>query len=241
MANSNWALWDVYTQSAPLTAEAVSYRQRLFDTAEQGDWPAVFAALDLRSREKPWASTVNLVRPDDTSWHSLMHLAVLARASTQVVEDLTSMGHFRSTRCARGKRPIDLARELGHDELVACLEPALVQTLTEATLGELQGHFHTLVREIALTSNHQHAFRLPALEILLEREDLTLTFLVPMMTISCQLQHVAFPCPQPLDAGYVHREWLLLARLYDRMGEGYDSYYVVSPRGTHLVQRGESD
>lgn len=236
MANSNWALWDVYTQSAPLTAEAVSYRQRLFDAAEQGDWPTVLARLDLQSREKPWVSTVNLVRPDDTSWHSLMHLAVLARASAQVVEDLSSRGHFRSTRCARGKRPIDLAIELGHEELIACLEPVFVQSLPEATLAQLQNHFHNLVRE---TSSHAYAFRLPALEILLECEDLTLTFLVPMMTISCQLQQVAFPCPQPLDAGYVHREWLLLARLYDRMGEGCDSYYVVSSQGSHLVQRGE--
>lgn len=237
MAKSKWALWDVYLSSAPLHEETIAYRQRLFEAADRGDWPAVLASLDLESEKRPWASTVNLVRPDDISCHSLLHLAVLADAQAQVILELLSRGHFLSTRCAQDKRPIDLARELGRERLLSCLEPVLGQSPPAATLSELQSRFHRLVLETALTGQHKTAVRLPGLEILLEREDRTVTFLVPMMTISCQLQQVCFPCPQPLDASHVHREWLLLARFYDRMGGGCDSYYTISRQGALLVDR----
>lgn len=198
---------------------------RLFDAAERRDWPGLFRALD------GWkGNTLNLVRPDDPSWYTILHHVAVGDAPPEVVQQLLALGHFRSTRCAEGKRPVDLARP----RLLPLLEPVVKHSIPRGMLADLQHHFHQLILETAKSSFlNPYELRLPPLELLLDLGVPMLNFRAPFIATMyvCRLQQVA--CP--IGFAEAQEEWFLLVRRYCSMGEGEEWRYLVTSTGCHLL------
>lgn len=230
MEQRDWIRWDGTVQAEALSPEVAEERRGLFEAAGRSQWSEVFQRLE-RSREKMLDSyQVNVVAPGDHSWQTLLHVAVLGGAPAEVVERLVGMGHFRSVRCAAGERPLDLARHLGRAELLGVLEPVFCLQLPEARGKALEKQFHRHVLETPISRRlDKSQLRLPQLEVLREREDGMLTFLVPYMFggFVIRLQQVDFPIAQ----WFTSQDWVLLVRRFDRMGEGAECRYVLTEHG----------
>lgn len=218
-----------------MSHEFATHRRRLFDAAEQGDWPDMWSLLE-QSKER----TLNIVRPGCRSWYTLLHHAAARNAPAQVVEELLAKGHFRSIRCAAGARPMDLARRHGNETLIPLLEPPLKHRVPEQTLAALEEHFHAVIRETAESSFRRlkpNALRLPPLEVLLEHDNPTMTFLVPYMFggFVFRLQPLEFP----VAADYTEERWVLLTRSYCRILDGEElDRRVITPLGSVLMTKG---
>ncbi len=235
-AQTWWSKWDGMTVAKMMTPESADYRHRLFSSAEAGDWPELFELLAQRD-ERNAGYTINAVRPNDSTWYTFLHYAALANAPGEVAEKLLSKGHFRSIRCAAGERPVDLAKRLGHAHLLPLLEPTRKHDIPEEKLAPIQDQFHQLISEELSSFDRQH-LRLPPLEVLLERDDLTMTFFLPSKFggFVFRLQQVARP--EGFDS--TRNDWVLLAKNFDRMGDT-EYFYVVTRYGYQLMSKGHED
>ena len=234
MAETTWARWDGITRSENLDPDYVPHRHHLFDAAERHDWPGMFGLLAEWKKDRHinlyGNININIVRPDDPSWYTLLHHAALGNAPTEVVEELLSLGHFRSVRCAAGERPVDIARGLGHRHLIPLLEPEVLHPVTDEKLTALQHHFHQLILENGLGHKlNKDGLRLPPLELLLERDDRMMTFLVAHMSGGWvyRLEELAFP----IWMEFTKKQWVLLARSFVRLVD-WEGLYVVTSFGS---------
>lgn len=232
-----WSQWDGLVRSQMLGAESTAYRHQLFDAAERYDWPGLFELL-AKFSEIDARFQINLVRPDGESWSTFLHHAVLGNAAPEVVRELISRGHLRSIRDAAGERPVDLARRLERHHLVPWLEPVVKHSVPEKTLAALEAQFHEVIRKDSCW-RQDYDLRLPALDVLLEREDLLMTFQIPWKWggFVYRLHKVPFPN----GAWSTRDDWLLLARGYERMGEGSERCYVITAFGSLLMKRDDDD
>lgn len=98
--------------------EIVESSDRLADAARDGKWDVV---LDLVRNPAPWDVSVNQWRITGTSWFSPLHQAAWLGAPRSVVDELVTLGAWRSLRTADGERAIDLAQRRGHNHLVDAL------------------------------------------------------------------------------------------------------------------------
>jgi hypothetical protein len=68
----------------------------------------------------------------------------------------------------KGKRPVDIAQRLGHEELVEALTPDLKRRSPPDILEQIQIHFHATIRARAEALVEREALRLPELSVLRE-------------------------------------------------------------------------
>ncbi|MCA9777608.1 MAG: hypothetical protein KC800_12855 [Candidatus Eremiobacteraeota bacterium] len=217
--------WDGWTRSKGFKPELVASRRRLFEAAERGHWPVVFELLS----EDAGAELVNATRLDESSGYTLLHLAVTAESGFEVVERLLAAGSFRAARCSMGERPYDIAQRQGQSVLLPLLLPEKKHPVPDQTLSSIQVLFRELILEDGLSPVRE--MRLPSLEVLLEQEEPTMTFQIPFGVFVYRLQILSFP----IAIEFEQKEWVLLVRSYQRMGDGIERHYVVSEHGRLLV------
>jgi len=218
--------WDGLTRSEHVpNPQPLIHRRRLFEAAERGDWSELFQLLD-DSQER----TLNMVSPESSSMHTLLHLAALGNAPVGVVENLLAKGHLRAHRCANGERPVDIARRLGHERLGSLLQPPRQRSIPDSKLAGLEQQFHQFIRKEVGTP--QRTPRLPPLELLLELDEPTMIFPVPYMggIFEYRMQQVAFPCFYSTQ-----EDWILLARINIHMFQGSEARHVITPLGSVLM------
>ena len=217
--------WDGHTSSKVLRPERVVERCRLFRAAESHDWPAVFRLL----AEDKESKLVNASCPDVSTGYTLLHHAAAADAPVEVVEKLLQAGAFRSVCCQNYERPLDIAERLGFSGLVGLLEPESKHDLSQQDLVSLQTSFRELILEEGLSPVRE--MRLPQLGALLEQDDPTMTFEIPFGVFVYRL----FKLPFPIAVNHDQEDFVLLVRSYQRMGEGRERHFVITPHGRQLV------
>lgn len=164
------------TTAQTLDEEEAQRRHRIAAAAKAYDWSRLLHLL----AQSP--GSANLTRPDGSSWYAPLHQAAHGGAPVEVMERLIALGAWRSLRCAKHERPVDIARERGHRHLLDLLEPQLRHRLPESELRTLQGHFHGVILARASHLIREHHLRLPELEPLLELETPAMWFPVPGCT-----------------------------------------------------------
>ncbi len=221
-------VWDGCVCSTLMSWEWSSSRRRLFDAAEGGDWDGLFELL-ADSQEK----TLNFVRPDDRSWYSFLHHAVLGNAPKEVIEEFLSLGHFRGLRCAAGERPVDLARRLGYSHLIPLLDPLDKHEVPEKDLAAFETQFHELILKTDFPSQVEPtALRLPPLDLLLEQDEPVMTFLIPKMFggYDYRLEQLTLPPHE--------RRWILMSRSFCRILDGEElNRYLVTTFGSVMITK----
>jgi ADP-ribosylglycohydrolase len=229
-----WSRWHGWTETRKMAPEGASYYFRLFDAAKVYDWSAVFQILGER-KEIHSGYAINTFRPNEPSWYTLLHYAVQGDAPTEVVQELLAKGHLRAIRCAQGERPVDLAKRLERSNLVPLLEPVLKHDIPLTGLRVLEQQFHKFILD---DPGDNAGHRLPSLEVLLERSDLTMSFFLPSRFGGYVYRLHKLASPVGFDGS--KEDWVLLLKDFDRMGDT-ERYYVVTPYGSLLMSKGWED
>jgi hypothetical protein len=215
------SVWDGVTLAGTLKPEEAERRQRLADAAKAYDWQAVLALLAQHSQ------LINSTRPGGSSLYSVLHQAAHGGAPAGVVEQLLSLGAWRTLRTAQGERPLDIAERQGHTHLRGLLEPVLRHDVPLEALQQIQQHFHAVIRERADQFVREHALRLPELEPLLEMADPKLWFAVPGM-------YGGFHFWLDKIAG----DAVLIAESWCRVVGGSGQRHLISRYGSLLIAEG---
>jgi len=176
--------WDGAIRRATLSGWAGKARDDLATAAARYDWLCVFDVVHQHPH------FVNSSRPDGTSWYAPLHRAAHGGASTEIANRLIAAGAWRGLRTSAGERPVDVARERGHDHLLAILEPPRRTIVAPDVLDAVQHGFHELIRERMREFGVTHELRLPELEVMLDMVRPELWFPVPGMYggFHCRLQ-----------------------------------------------------
>lgn len=217
--------WDGYTSSKALRPELTAVRHSLFGAAERHDWLSVFKML----AEDKESKLVNVCCPNVSTGYTLLHHAVASDAPAEVIEKLIEAGAFRSVCCQNHERPIDIAKRLGFDDLLDLLSPERKHDLSQQDLDSLQTSFRELILEEGMSPVRE--MRLPQLGALLEQDEPTMTFQAPFGVFVYRL----FKLPFPIAIDFVQEDFVLLVRSYQRMGEGRERHFVITPHGRQLV------
>lgn len=214
-------IWDGVVRSDSLHREALQIRRALADAARSYDWPRVLEPL---SRDR---DLVNVTRPGGSSLFSPLHQAAHGDAPIEVVQELIRLGAWRTLRTARGERPVDLAKRLGHHHLLEVLTPELKHDVPLAVLQRIQAHFHEVIRGRIDRPLPNHGLRLPELEPLLELERPEMWFPVPGMYggFSYRLDCAG------AEARLVSESWC-------RVVGGSGQRHEITPTGSRLVEEG---
>lgn len=102
-------------------------------------------------------------------------------ASVEIVQQLLTMGAWRTLKNADGDRPVDIARIKGHHHLLTLLEPVYKRQVSPEILQSIQENFHSVICGRAEKLVQEHSLRLPELEPLLEMEEPQMWFPLPGM------------------------------------------------------------
>ena len=223
--------WDGHTSSKVLRPELTATRRRLFSSVESHDWPAVFRIL----AEDKQSKLVNASCPDVSTGYTVLHHAAAAGAPAEVIERLIREGAFRSVCCQNHERPIDIAERLGFGGLLELLAPERKHDLSQQDLVSLQTSFRELILEEGMSPVRE--MRLPQLSALLEQDDPTMTFEIPFGVFVYRLLKLPFPIAEDFD----QEDFVLLVRSYQRMGQGRERHFVITPLGRQLVSVKEFD
>jgi hypothetical protein len=168
-------------------------RSSMFDEEHAGKWLGVFADAKTAQWSKvldflavpddviPNVDFLYMTEPDNPELNTLLHYAALTNANLKVVQQLVQMGAWRTRRNTSGKRPVDIARENGHERFYQLLEPELKSLVATDVLRLIEQHFHETIKQRAASLIEEQKLQLPQLEILLELENAALYFPIPGM------------------------------------------------------------
>lgn len=166
------AIWDGIAD----TVKDDSARQELASHARDYNWRGVLRILT----DHP--GLINATRPGGHSLYAPLHQAAHAGAEIEVIDQLISLGAWRTLRNANGDRSLDVAKNKGHIHLLGILSPVYKRRVAEHILERMQSRFHDLIREVAGRYPVPiDTLRLPELEPLLEFERRHFWFSVPGM------------------------------------------------------------
>lgn len=168
-------IWDGITQESTLMPAGRAVRHALSNSAKTYAWDTVFEILE----ENP--HFINATRLGGHSLYTPLHQAAHGGASISVVQRLVGCGAFRSLRNAKGERPVDIAKRIGHGEIARALAPDVHHEVQSTALRDLQDCFHGVIRERANQLVEEHSLRLPELEVLTELAEPRMWFAVPGM------------------------------------------------------------
>lgn len=136
------AEWPGVSDPSVLKPTFVEASHRLADAARDGRWDGVLALLASVPHLGP-----NRWRVGGTSWFAPLHQAAWLGAPVEVVEQLVALGAWRSLRDADDRRPVDLARERGHDHLLDALATPTPTPVERRRHAAWDAHLETLVAE----------------------------------------------------------------------------------------------
>jgi hypothetical protein len=185
------------------------------------DWPRVLALLGEHQ------DLVNATRLGGSSLYASLHQAAHGGASIEVVQRLVELGAWRTLQNARGERPLDVAEKRAHFGLLSVLAPDLKRHVPLGVLLKMQFYFHAVIRERLAEHIIGYEPRLPALESLLEFDEI----------------HVWFPVPG-MHGGFSYRlesdgvEAKLVAESWCRVVEGSGQRHEITSAGSKLVDEG---
>lgn len=168
-------VWDGITLASTLKSEHVAYRHKLADAARDYHWERVLAILE----ESP--ELVNVTRPGGKALYTPLHQAAHGNAPTEVITQLLVHGAWRSLPNADGEHPVDVARKMGHGQLVSLLTPVYGYDISASELAALQRNLHVVILERAKDLVEEHQLRLPELSPLLEYFTDRMWFAIPGM------------------------------------------------------------
>lgn len=213
--------WDGITLPETLKDWAVKERQRVTNAAWSYDWQGLLSLL----ADHPHC--VNATRLGGSSLYAPLHQAAHGGAPASVVEALLERGAWRTLKNARGERPIDVARRLGHEHLYRLLEPVYEREVPHGVLSVIERHFHAVIRGRAPEIVEEHQLRLPELEPLLEMERCKVWFAIPGMYggFSYELAE------DGVEARLVAESWC-------RVVSGSGQRHVITSAGSELVEKG---
>ena len=213
--------WDGVARAETLSPQAPAARHQLANAAKAYEWQSVLALLAEHNE------LINSTRPGGSSLYTVLHQAAHGGAPAEIVEQLLTIGAWRTLRTAHGDRPIDIAERRGHAHLRKPLEPALKHDVPLDMLQLIQQHFHAVIRERADQFLRDHALRLPELEPLLEMVEPKLWFAIPGM-------YGGFHFWLDQIAG----EPVLMTESWCRVEDGSGQRHVISPFGNLLIAEG---
>jgi hypothetical protein len=167
--------WDGITKSKIINKDIVKIRHELADAAKMYNWQLTLEIL------KTNVNLINSTRPDGEALYTPLHQAAHGGASVKIVEQLLTMGAWRTIRNADGDRPVDIVRIKEHYHLLTLLEPVYKRQVSLEILQSIQENFHNVICGRAEKLVQKHSLRLPELEPLLEIEEPQMWFPVPGM------------------------------------------------------------
>ncbi len=167
--------WDGVAAEDVLKDRAMIDRHALADAARNYDWVTVLKILD----EHP--SYINASRLGGKAWYAPLHQAAHGGAPMKVVQQLITMGAWRTLPTADGERAVDIAGRRGYHHLLTELMPIYQRQVPPKTLTAIQVHFHAVICSRAENLVDEHRLRLPELGSLLEIEEPRMWFPVPGM------------------------------------------------------------
>jgi hypothetical protein len=142
---------------------------------EARDW----AALVKQIEERPML--VNTIYRRGRSTFHLLHEVVRHDVPRSVVHDLVKLGAFKTVKDSSGRRPVDIARKSGFDDLVIPLKTEALHPGDRKNLAYIQELFHGLIRAFMLAYKAPTDLRLPPLSILTEGWNTKVWFPIPGM------------------------------------------------------------
>jgi hypothetical protein len=216
-------VWDGITAQQGLHEDHAARRHALADAAKGYDWSRVLSLVE----EDP--SLANTTRPDGQSLYAPLHQAAHGNAPQEVCEALIRLGTWRTLENARGERAVDVAERLGHDRLMAILEPVRVSRVPFGVLRKIQEHFHAVIRGRADDLVRDARLRLPEIAHLLETplDAEPAWFAVPGMYGGFAYRLVA----DGANARLVAESWC-------RVVEGSGQRHEITSAGARLVEEG---
>jgi hypothetical protein len=214
-------IWNGITKAETLNKEYAAIRHALADAAKSSNRHRV---CQLISEHKELA---NSCRPDGSSLFTPLHQAAHGGASVGVIQQLVSMGAWRTVQNARGEQPVDVAVRTQHTHLLAALEPVYRHSVPLGVLLKIQYHFHAVIRGRVEQLLQEHVIRLPELEPLLELDRPQMWFPVPGMYGGFSYR---------LDATGVNAR--LVSESWCRIEGGSGERHVITTEGSTLEDEG---
>ncbi|MBD8906050.1 hypothetical protein MZTS_04760 [Methylorubrum zatmanii] len=216
-------VWDGVTACQVLHGDHAARRHALADAAKGYEWTRVLSLLETDP------ALANTTRPDGQSLYAPLHQAAHGNAPREVCEALIRLGAWRMLENARGERAVDVAERLGHNRLMAILEPVRVSRVPFGVLRKIQDHFHTVIRARADDLVRDARLRLPEIAHLLETplNAEPAWFAVPGMYGGFAYRLVA----DGANARLVAESWC-------RVVEGSGQRHEITSAGVRLVNEG---
>jgi hypothetical protein len=184
---TNVQIWEGRVIEGSVPEDLLAAHHQIAKAAGAGEWTAILELL----AENPFL--VNACRPSDEFGYAPLHRAAWLGAPRDVILAMLALGAWRALRTPSGKRPTDIARRRGHEELASMLEPPVVHRVATNVLMDLERHFHALIYGRVANLIVDHCLRLPQLECLLEMTNPSVTFFVPGMYGGFQYQLRTLP------------------------------------------------
>jgi len=214
-------IWEGITTSSTLKAPELAIRHNLANAAKMYQWDEVFKILDSHP------SLVNSWRPDGQSLFTALHQAAHAGASEYVIKELIKRGAWRSLKNAHQERPVDIAKNKRHRQLIRLLTPKRHIKIKSETIAQLEQHYHSLIKQRVAKLIAKESLRLPPLSILLELVKPEMWFPVPGM-------YGGFEYQLRMD----DTESYLIVLSWMRIVEGSGQRHKISPQGIELIETG---
>lgn len=216
-------VWPIGGQYSP---DFVRAGDRLADAAKAGDWDAVWAVLD--EGRQSGGPDVNQWRPGGRSWFTPLHQAAWLGAPEGVVSELLRRGAWKAIIDSGGRRPVDIARERGHQRLEQILEPAFERAglPRDDILGSLNSQLAALIDDVARPALQTTRASVRYPDVILLFEDAgpdRIRFPIPGMAggLSIELHHAR-----------------LHVESWSRVVGGSGLYHVITRDRTVLVEEG---
>lgn len=191
--------------------------------ADNGHWDEILSEF-----QKGYLNiSPNSFNPDEHSWNTLVHKAAKSGVGADVVQQLIDAGGWRCIVNAKGKRPIDLARQHHHEHLYQVLEPVIRHPCAEDELMAVQTKFHELIRKTAddLEIDLQGWFRFPELNVIQE-------LVKPEMECAVSGMYGGFEYRLEFRNGSP----VLITEYFSRICSGSEELYEVTSEGYQLIE-----
>lgn len=211
--------WDGAIDRDAYNDAHVRDRDDLTGASRKGNWQVVLRLL----RDADKNLSANHWRLGGRSWFTPLHQAAWHGAPAEVVAELVDLGASRVLTTAAGHRAADIAREKGHRQLVAILEPVVRNPTPPDVLDALDGHLSALVESRIRPHLTVRLRPLPAV-VLTEREPGSVVwFPIPGMVGGFAVR---------LETGYLD------VKSWSRVVGGSGQAHVLTPEGSILVAEG---
>jgi hypothetical protein len=175
MSSKNFSSWNGITRSVSWKEDYAKHLKDVFEAAKTAQWSRV---LELMGEQ---TSLLHVVEPDEPSFNTLLHHAVLTNADMGVISQFAQEASL-TRRNAHDQTALDLAREHHYEHLYQILEPEIKYDVSIDLARQLEQSFHTMIpKTVRGHIMDEYAFQLPQIPILLELDTPYGYFQIPGM------------------------------------------------------------